>query len=175
MQEMKDLSLVIVGGGSGLDALLARMAADAGASKIGIIDINRDAADAALKPARAKGLPTAAASCDIQVGPQSHAAFEEVVAKIGRIDSLVNSAAIYPRRPILEITDAEWDASNGINIKGTYHMMVAAIRHMQQQEPKAQVRGRIVNGRGRPNALNGTSRRQRRHSGELRRASWHGD
>ncbi|TGU30974.1 SDR family oxidoreductase, partial [bacterium M00.F.Ca.ET.152.01.1.1] len=34
---------------------------------------------------------------------------------------------------------------NGINIKGTYHMMVAAVRHMQAQEPKAQVRGRIVN------------------------------
>ena len=58
---------------------------------------------------------------------------------------MINCAAIYPRRPLLEITDADWDASNGINIKGTYHMMVAAVKHMQSQEPKDHVRGRIVN------------------------------
>ncbi|RFB81140.1 SDR family NAD(P)-dependent oxidoreductase [Methylovirgula sp. 4M-Z18] len=142
---MKDLSVVIVGGGSGLGALLARMAVDEGASAMGIIDINLDAAEAALEPARAKRLPTASATCDIQVGPQCHAAFEEMVAKLGRIDTLINCAAIYPRRPLLEISDAEWDASNGVNIKGTYHMMVAAVRHMQSQESKSHVRGRIVN------------------------------
>lgn len=142
---MKDLSLLIVGGGSGLGALLARMAVDEGAAKIGIIDINPEAAEAALEPARAKGLPTASAKCDIQVGPECHAAFDAIVSKLGRVDTLINCAAIYPRRPLLEISDAEWDASNGINIKGTYHMMVAAVRHMQQQEPKGDVRGRIVN------------------------------
>jgi 3-oxoacyl-[acyl-carrier protein] reductase len=142
---MNDLSVLIVGGGSGLGALLARMAVDSDAAKIGLIDINREAAEAALEPARAKGLPTAVAACDIQVGPQGHAAFDQVASRLGRIDTLINCAAIYPRRPILEITDAEWDASNGINIKGTYHMMVAAVRHMQPQEPKDEIRGRIVN------------------------------
>ncbi|GGF44014.1 oxidoreductase [Aliidongia dinghuensis] len=142
---MKDLSVLIVGGGAGLGALLARMAVENGASKLGIIDINQEAAEAALEPARTKGLPTAAARCDIQVGPQCHAAFDAVAAELGRVDTLINCAAIYPRRPLLEITDAEWDASNGINIKGTYHMMVAAVRHMQDQAPKGEVRGRIVN------------------------------
>jgi 3-oxoacyl-[acyl-carrier protein] reductase len=142
---MKDLSIVIVGGGSGLGALLARRVIEEGGSGVGIIDLNVEAAEAALAPARAKRLPTASAKCDIQVGPQCHAALEAIAGKLGRIDSLINCAAIYPRRPILEITDAEWDASNGINIKGTYHMMVAAVRHMQPQPPKGQVRGRIVN------------------------------
>lgn len=142
---MNGLSVLIVGGGAGLGNLLAGMAVEAGATALGIIDINRDAAEAALAPAKAKGLPTAAAAADIQVGPQSHEAFEAIVAGIGRVDTLINCAAIYPRKPLLDITDAEWDASNGINIKGTYHMMVAAIRHMAAQEPKDHVRGRIVN------------------------------
>ncbi|MFC0220046.1 3-oxoacyl-[acyl-carrier protein] reductase [Pseudochelatococcus lubricantis] len=142
---MNGLSVVIVGGGSGLGALLARMAVEAGATALGIIDINRDAAEAALETARAKGLPAAAASADIQIGPQCHEAFAAITADIGRVDTLINCAAIYPRRPVMEITDAEWDASNGINIKGTYHMMVAAVRHMAAQEPKDHVRGRIVN------------------------------
>lgn len=142
---MRNLSVLIVGGGSGLGALLARMAVEEGAAKIGIIDINQAASVSALEPARARGLPTAVATCDIQVGAQCHATFEAIAAELGRVDTMVNCAAIYPRRPILEITDAEWDASNGINIKGTYHMMVAAVRHMQPLEPKDQVRGRIVN------------------------------
>ncbi|RUU15824.1 SDR family oxidoreductase [Mesorhizobium sp. M7A.T.Ca.TU.009.01.3.2] len=142
---MKDLSVLIVGGGAGLGALLAEMAVEAGAAKIGIIDINQEAAESALATAKAGGLPTATALCDIQVGPQCHAAFEAIVSKLRRVDTLINCAAIYPRRPLLEITDADWDASNGINIKGTYHMMVAAVRHMQSQEPKSHVRGRIVN------------------------------
>lgn len=142
---MKDLSVLIVGGGAGLGLLLAEKSVEAGAAKIGVIDINKDAAEAAVQAARARGLPVAAARCDIQSGPQCHDAFAAVATALGRIDTLINCAAIYPRRPILEITDAEWDASNGVNIKGTYHMMVAAVRHMQAQQPKDHVRGRIVN------------------------------
>jgi NAD(P)-dependent dehydrogenase (short-subunit alcohol dehydrogenase family) len=142
---MQGMNVLIVGGGSGLGALLARMVVEDGAAAVGIIDLDGGAAEAALAAARARGLPTAAARCDIQVGPQSHAAFETIAGRLGRIDTLVNCAAIYPRKPILDITDADWDASNGINVKGTYHMMVAAVRHMQRQEPRGHVRGRIVN------------------------------
>jgi NAD(P)-dependent dehydrogenase (short-subunit alcohol dehydrogenase family) len=142
---MKNLSVLIVGGGAGLGALIARMAVDDGASAIGIIDINAEAAEAALAPARETGLPVAFASCDIRTADAAHAAFDAVASRLGRVDTLVNSAAIYPRKPLLEITDADWDASNAINVKGTYHMMVAAVRHMRSQEPRDRVRGRIVN------------------------------
>jgi NAD(P)-dependent dehydrogenase (short-subunit alcohol dehydrogenase family) len=142
---MKHLSVLIVGGGAGLGALIARMAVEDGASAIGIIDINAEAAEAALAPARAAGLPVAFASCDIRTADAAHAAFDAVATRLGRVDTLVNSAAIYPRKPLLEITDADWDASNAINVKGTYHMMVAAVRHMRGQKPRDRVRGRIVN------------------------------
>lgn len=142
---MNGLSVVIVGGGAGLGALLARMAVAGGASGLGVIDLNAEAAEAALAAARAAGLPATFAACDIRTGPAAHRAFAQVAAELGRVDTLINSAAIYPRKPILEITDEDWDASNAINVKGTYHMMVAAVRHMQAQPPKDRVRGRIVN------------------------------
>ncbi len=142
---MQGLAVVIVGGGAGLGALLARMAAERGATGIGIIDLNPAAAEAALAPARAAGIATAHAACDIRTTDAAHAAFDQVAQTLGRVDTLINSAAIYPRRPILEISDADWDASLAINVKGTYHMMVAAIRHMQGQEPRDHIRGRIVN------------------------------
>ena len=142
---MKDLSIVIVGGGAGLGALLAEMAVEQGAAGVGIIDLNATAAEAALAPVRAAGRKAAFAACDIRTAEASHKAFADVAAALGRVDTLINSAAIYPRKPILEILDADWDDSNAINIKGTYHMMVAAIRQMQGQEPMGHVRGRIVN------------------------------
>jgi NAD(P)-dependent dehydrogenase (short-subunit alcohol dehydrogenase family) len=142
---MDGLTVVIVGGGAGLGALLAEMAVKEGAAGVGIIDLNADAAAAVLDPVRKAGRKAAFAACDIRTGPAAHAAFAEVASALGRVDTLINSAAIYPRKPILEIGDAEWDASNAINVKGTYHMMVAAIRQMQGQEPVGQVRGRIVN------------------------------
>ncbi|MBL9057153.1 MAG: SDR family oxidoreductase, partial [Rhodobacteraceae bacterium] len=50
-----------------------------------------------------------------------------------------------PRKPTLGVTDEDWDASNAINVKGTYHMMIAAIEQMRKQDSKGVVRGRIVN------------------------------
>jgi NAD(P)-dependent dehydrogenase (short-subunit alcohol dehydrogenase family) len=142
---MKGLSVVIVGGGAGFGALLAELAVVEGARAVGIVDINGIAAEAALAPARAAKLVTASAACDIRTAQESYAAFNAVAKALGGVDTLVNSAAIYPRKPILEISDADWEASNAINVKGTYHMMVAAIHHMRGQQPKGQVRGRIVN------------------------------
>lgn len=142
---MKGLTVVIVGGGAGLGALLAEMVVADGAVGVGVIDINAAAADAALEPARKAGLATASAAADISRGAEAHSAFELVASKLGRVDTLVNSAAIYPRKPLFEITDADWDASHGVNVKGTYHMMVAAARQMRLQEALGPVRGRIVN------------------------------
>lgn len=142
---MKGLCVVIVGGGAGLGALLAEMAVDRGAAAIGIIDRDAAAAETALAPARRAGLPAACAACDIRTAAAAHPAFAQVAATLGRVDTLVNSAAIYPRRPILDIGDDDWDASMAINIKGSYHMMVAAIRQMRAQHSPGPVRGRIVN------------------------------
>ncbi len=137
--------VVIVGGGAGLGALLAEMAVARGAAGVGIVDLHAAAADAALAAARQAGLPAASGAADISSGPAAHAAFDHVAAALGRVDTLINCAAIYPRRPLLGISDADWDASNGVNVKGTYHMMVAAVRRMRTQDPRDRVRGRIVN------------------------------
>lgn len=142
---MKDLSLLVVGGGAGLGALIAEIAVAEGAKAIGIVDIDGPAADTALAPARASGLDTVSAAADIRTAHAAQSAFQQVADEIGRIDTLINCAAIYPRIPLLEISDEDWDASNAINVKGTYHMMVAAVSHMKQQTPRDDVRGRIVN------------------------------
>ena len=142
---MKDLNVVIVGGGAGLGALLAQMVVADGASGVAVIDLNPNGAEASLTPARDAGRTAVAIGCDIRTKAEAHRAFDEAVGALGRVDTLINSAAIYPRKPLLDITDEDWDMFNAVNIKGTYHMMVAAARHMAGQDPRDKVRGRIVN------------------------------
>ena len=142
---LNGLSVVIVGGGSGLGLLLAQMAVEQSAASVGIIDIDANAAKAALVPASLANIPSAMAACDIQTSEAAHAAFSQVAKELGRVDSVINCAAIYPRKPILEITDAEWDVSNAVNIKGTFHVCVAAIRQFRAQQTHDAITGRIVN------------------------------
>ncbi|WP_107496256.1 SDR family oxidoreductase [Thalassobius sp. I31.1] len=142
---MDGLSVVITGGGAGLGLLLAEMAVDAGATGLGIIDVNAKAAEATLAAARKAGVKAAFAVGDIRTADSAHAAFNDVAGQLGRVDTVINSAAIYPRKPMLEITDADWDASNAVNIKGTFHICVAAIKQFRAQENDAIVKGRIVN------------------------------
>jgi NAD(P)-dependent dehydrogenase (short-subunit alcohol dehydrogenase family) len=142
---MDGQTVVIVGGASGLGLETAKLMRKRGATKIGIIDRNAELMAVAAEILRAEGCEVATAAGDISRKETAHGAFQQIVGALGRVDCLVNSAAIYPRQEIFEISDEEWDLENAINIKGTYHMMVAAVKHMQAYVAAPAVTGRIVN------------------------------
>lgn len=142
---MKNQTVVIVGGGSGLGLTTARLMVEHGVAKLGLVDKNAELLDRAAEELKRTGAEVATACADISRGEPAHAGFNRLVDELGRIHALVNCAAIYPRRPILEITDADWDLENAINVKGTYHMMVAAVLHMRRHVKQPEITGRIVN------------------------------
>ena len=45
---------------------------------------------------------------------------EEALRKFGKVDVLVNNASIYPRIPLAQVTEADWDESIDVNLKGPY-------------------------------------------------------
>ena len=143
--EMDGLKVAIIGGGSGLGRVTALMMADRGVAGIGVVDANLASAAETAAMLTEKGVQAVSVEADIATSGPAHAAFGKVVTALGRVDSLVNCAAIYPRSPLLEITDEQWDLENAVNIKGTYHMMVAAVRHMQARSNPPEVAGRVVN------------------------------
>ena len=142
---MKSLSVVVVGGASGLGLATARLALRDGAKAIGLIDANAERLENAANMLRAEGATVVTAVGDISRAEGANAAFDTVCEGLGRVDTMINCAAIYPRRPILEISDDDWDLENAINIKGTYHMMVVAVKHMQKFSEPGKIAGRIVN------------------------------
>jgi len=142
---VKDQTIIIVGGASGLGLTTAKLMVENGAAKIGLIDRNAELLASSAETLRGLGVEVATSVADISRAESAHQGFNDVAGKLGRVHALVNSAAIYPRKPILEITDEDWDLENAINVKGTYHMMVAAVLHMRQFVDVPHVTGRIVN------------------------------
>src|SRR5699024_6047729 len=144
--EMEGLNVVIVGGGSGLGRETALLMASRGVGGVAVVDMNLEGARETVRLLQEQQTTAVAIEADISTASATQAAFDEAVNGLGgRVHGLVNCAAIYTRSPLLEITDAEWDLENAVNIKGTYHMCVAAIKHMQSHADGAQVAGRIVN------------------------------
>jgi glucose 1-dehydrogenase len=71
----------------------------------------------------------------------------QAVAHAGRLDVLVNNAALAGRhsRPLLGTEDDDFDAIMAVNLRGPFMLCRAAVRQMLTQPARGDARGRIVN------------------------------
>lgn len=136
---MQGKSVIVTGAAGGLGKATSVTLAKAGAT-IGVLDVNLEGAERVVKDIEAVGGKAYAVIGDITKRADAFDLFDRAAQKLGRVDGLINNAGIYPRRPIMEITDEEWTASLGVNVRGLYNMTVAAIAHMGPAGG-----GRIVN------------------------------
>lgn len=82
--------------------------------------------------------------CDITDESSVRGAVETAVEEFGHLDSVVNNAAIYRtlggKRPLVELTDTDWETVLRVNVIGTWQVIKAAAPHLA-----ATGHGRIVN------------------------------
>ncbi len=78
---------------------------------------------------------------DVRTAAGADRIVEEAARHLGRIDVLVNNAAIYPNCPVIEMPDEQWDAVIGTNLGGTFRMSRAVARRMVA----GKIQGHIVN------------------------------
>ena len=69
---------------------------------------------------------------DIRSSSQVTAMFERVIATFGRLDLLVNNAGVQTWKPLLEITEEEWDLVVDTNLKGCFLCTQQAARYMKE-------------------------------------------
>ncbi|MBN34077.1 MAG: oxidoreductase [Rhodospirillaceae bacterium] len=131
---------LITGAGAGIGEACAHLLGHRGAS-LALIDRNPDALGATADDLEASGLSIVARTVGtIGHRDESHAAFHDAAGQAGTIDILVNNAGLYLRTPMDEIDDEEWDRIFDVNVRGLYHISIAAAAHM-----RGNGWGRIVN------------------------------
>jgi NAD(P)-dependent dehydrogenase (short-subunit alcohol dehydrogenase family) len=72
-----------------------------------------------------------AIQADIRSSSQVKAMFERVIAAFGRLDLLVNNAGVQTWKPLLDVTEEEWDLVVDTNLKGCFLCTQHAARYMK--------------------------------------------
>lgn len=121
MSDLKGKVAIITGGASGIGRAAARLFASKGC-RVMLADQDRAGGAAALDELGAIDDGCGAyMSVDVAEAEQVSAVVRDTVARFGRLDILLNSAAIYPTFPsLLETPDADWDKVMRINLRGTF-------------------------------------------------------
>ncbi|MCA8061617.1 SDR family oxidoreductase [Burkholderia sp. AU31624] len=120
----------ITGGARGIGAETARTLAAAGAS-VAILDVLSQPAEALVEEIRAQGGQAAFWSLDVTHEADVARVFGEIVARFGRLDVLVNNAGIEGHNvPTHELTLAQWQRVQDVNVNGVFLCTRAAIPHI---------------------------------------------
>ena len=123
---------VITGAAVGLGRATAIRMAEEGAS-VAILDVLDAEGRELVETLRARDLPVAWWHCDVSSEREVETTIQEVVEHFGRIDILVNNAGVAGvNKPTHEITEAEWDRVQAINVKGVFFCTKHAIPHLKR-------------------------------------------
>lgn len=139
MPELEGQVALITGGGSGLGAAVCRTLGEAGMA-IAVADLRRDAAETVAEKLAHDGVRTFALECDVGDERQAERIVQQVTERLGRIDVLVNNAAIDRTVSIEELTFEEWDRILRTNLRGPFVLSKVVLPSM-----KARRSGQIVN------------------------------
>ncbi len=125
-QRLDGKTALITGAARGIGLEFARAYIAEGA-RVALADIN---AEAVAQAAAALGPHAVAVQMDVTSAESIAAGFAEALAKLGKLDILVNNAALFSASPIVEITHADYERLFSVNVFGTLFCLQAAARHM---------------------------------------------
>lgn len=139
---VKDRVVIITGSGQGIGRSLAQSFAQAGAVPV-IVDLNGDLARRTAAEIEAEGGRALAVAADVSDETAVNAMAETVRGELGRIDALINNAAIHTaiqRRPFYDIPADEWRRVTSVNIDSCFLCAKAVLPAMRDAGY-----GRIIN------------------------------
>lgn len=130
---------VVTGASRGLGAQMSVALARAGADVV-ITSRTSDSLEDTAAAIRALGRRAAPIELDVRDDASVAAFGTAAVEAFGHVDVLVNNAGCNVRKPIVDVTPADWDLVVGTNLRGSFFVAQAIGRHMIERGS-----GRIVN------------------------------
>jgi NAD(P)-dependent dehydrogenase (short-subunit alcohol dehydrogenase family) len=121
---------LVTGGSRGLGREMALAFADAGADVV-VTSRKREACERVAAEVEARGRRALAAPCHVGRWSELERLVEDVWARFGRIDVLVNNAGMSPLYPSLaEVSEDLWDKVLGVNLKGPFRLSALVATRM---------------------------------------------
>jgi NAD(P)-dependent dehydrogenase (short-subunit alcohol dehydrogenase family) len=131
---------IITGAGRNIGADTAKLFASEGA-KVAVVDINEERGEKVAAEIAQAGGTAAAFEADVSSEADISRLVKDVVAKFGRVDILVNNAAISDNKHVLDITKEEWDKVIAVTLTAPFLLSQRVARQMVAQGAG----GKIVN------------------------------
>jgi NAD(P)-dependent dehydrogenase (short-subunit alcohol dehydrogenase family) len=131
---------IVTGAGRNIGEEISRTLAAASA-KVAVVDLDKDRGERVAAEIVKAGGEAVAFIADVASEADIAATVEAVVRRWGRIDILINNAAISDNKSILDITREQWDAVIAVTLTGPFLMSQHAARRMVAQGTG----GKIVN------------------------------
>ncbi|MBI3430356.1 MAG: SDR family oxidoreductase [Actinobacteria bacterium] len=131
--------IIVTGSGSGIGRGFVKAFAAEGAS-VGVMDLNRAAANAVVAEITAAGGQAISLSGDVSKRDQVKSAFAQFVGWSGGLDVLFNNAGFNKPMPLLKVTEENWNAIMNVNALGVLICTQEGAKYMIPQRS-----GKIVN------------------------------
>ena len=152
-KELAGRVAVITGAGRSIGRAMALELASAGAAVVVNVRSNRAEAEAVVKEIESKGGQAMVAIADVVDAPAVNAMAEAALKKFGRIDYLINNAALRGEKAIEHMTFEEWRHIIAVTLDGAFHCVKACLDAIKKSDA-----GSIVNVGGLTGAMGAPDR-----------------
>lgn len=135
LSKLIDLSgktAIVTGGAMGIGFAICCRLAEAGAAVL-VADINAEAAQKAAEEIQGKGYKVASCRCDVSCENDVREMVNFAAGQMNGIDIVVNNAGIYPRKPLAEMTGADFERVIAVNLIGAFLCSLYVSRKMIEQ------------------------------------------
>lgn len=138
--------VVVTGAANGIGAACARRLAADGAH-VALWDVADEPGRHLAQALATSGTAAIYLHCNVASRAEVEAALAETVRTLGRVDGLVNNAGIFRAGDFLDVSEEDWDAVIGVNLKGAFLVGQACARQMaaQRRADPSRAGGAIVN------------------------------
>ena len=128
MANLKGKVALVTGAARGIGAEIAKTLAAAGAD-VAVCDLKAEWCEETVKAIESCGVKGLGLGVNVAVSAEVDACVKEVIAKLGRIDIMVNNAGITKDGLLMRMSDEDWDAVLNVNLKGTFLFTRAGQTH----------------------------------------------